>query len=366
MKFSVKLISWYEINKRHLPWRNTPDPYKIWISEIILQQTRVDQGFEYYNNFVKKFPDVRSLAESDEQDVLKLWQGLGYYSRARNLHLTAREIVSIYQGHFPANYKDILKLKGIGEYTAAAICSFAFDLPYPVVDGNVMRFLSRLKGLEIAVNTIPGKKTITTLATELMDKNQPGIFNQAIMEFGALYCKPLNPDCNSCIFKFDCLAHLTGKVRELPLKEKQVKQKSRYFYYLLLKSGSQGLPYIYLRKRVGNDIWKNLYDFPLVESDKRLPKNQIRDKIEKLLDHSGIYNLRFIPKNYRHILTHRIIHAQFIMVEFTGDIIVTSIEKSMHNNLIKVHQREINLYPIPRLIEKFMEENDVFGGIEVG
>ena len=200
MKFSTKIINWYKKNKRDLPWRKTTDPYKIWLSEIILQQTRIDQGLRYYLKFCDNFPDINSLAGADEERVLKLWQGLGYYSRARNMHKTARIIVDKYHGQFPDNYSDIISLKGIGDYTAAAITSFAYNLEYPVVDGNVMRLLSRIYGIKKAINSKAGKKEIYFLARDLIDQDQPGEFNQAMMEFGALQCKPHNPDCKVCIF----------------------------------------------------------------------------------------------------------------------------------------------------------------------
>jgi A/G-specific adenine glycosylase len=358
VKFSGKLIGWYKKNKRDLPWRDTNDPYKIWLSEIILQQTRVDQGLEYYQQFISSFPDIASLAEADEEKILKLWQGLGYYSRARNLHATARFILENYQGQFPTLYEDILKLKGIGEYTAAAICSFAFNQPYPVVDGNVMRVISRLKGIEAAMNTSNGKKTIAREAEKLIDPNQPGVFNQAIMEFGALYCKPQKPDCKRCIFRSECVAYRMGKVDKLPVKQAAVQQKHRYFNYLVFIS--PGSKSVLLKKRSQEDIWKNLYDFPMIESDKKLTAAELTKKIKEKTGNNNLCHIHPVQKEYRHILTHRIIHARFIEIRCPRDSEFKSIFNQPGTSFIKATADTFNKFPIPRLIEKYVEENPIF------
>ncbi|MFB0925151.1 MAG: A/G-specific adenine glycosylase, partial [Vicingaceae bacterium] len=233
MGFSEKLIVWYNEHKRDLPWRKTTDPYQIWLSEIILQQTRVNQGLDYFNKFIKKHPDIHSLAQSSEKDVLNLWQGLGYYSRARNLHFTAKYISNELNGEFPTEYKDILNLKGVGEYTAAAIASFAYKEAYPVVDGNVYRVLSRMFGIENPIDSTEGKKVFKQLATELIDTKNPDTYNQAIMEFGALQCTPKKPNCEDCPYLLECFAYKNGLITELPKKEKKIKQRNRYFNYLV-------------------------------------------------------------------------------------------------------------------------------------
>lgn len=356
MKFSEKIIRWYKINKRNLPWRKTIDPYKIWLSEIILQQTRIDQGLKYYLDFVNNYPDIRLLANADEEQVLKLWQGLGYYSRARNMHKTARNIVENHHGKFPENYEDIINLKGIGEYTAAAIVSFAYNQAYPVVDGNVMRCLSRIYGINTPVNSTVGKKEIYTLALELIDKDQPGEFNQAIMEFGALQCKPHNPDCNNCIFHLECKAYKDGVVANIPVKINNVKIRKRYFHYFLLINGAE----IYLNKRTSNDIWQNLYDFPHIEANRFFPKNRVTEEFA--------FNFN-IPKDqiqiinasidYKHILTHQRISARFYVIEFQDQSIFQKIKTLNSNQFICVSKETINDYPLPRLIDKYLIENQI-------
>ncbi len=235
LKIRQILKDWYEQNKRDLPWRNTKDAYKIWISEIILQQTRVNQGYNYYLRFIERFPNVKSLAEAEEQEVLKHWQGLGYYSRARNLHKTAKSVISEFNGKFPLHYNDILSLSGIGEYTAAAISSFAYNQPYAAVDGNIFRVLSRLVANETPIDTSKGKKEFTGIAKKLLDKNNPGTHNQAIMEFGAMYCTPKNPDCENCPLKEFCKAYKLNVVELLPIKQGKTKVTNRYFNYFFIK-----------------------------------------------------------------------------------------------------------------------------------
>ena len=249
MKLTIELIGWYKKNKRSMPWRQTSDPYKIWISEIILQQTRIDQGMVYYIKFLDHFPDVLSLANATEHDILKLWQGLGYYSRARNLYHAAKIIANDFNGHFPNTFNDLLKLPGIGEYTAAAISSIAFNEPRPVVDGNVLRFLSRFEGIKVPIDTNAGKQLITDIAIKLIDHKQPGEFNQALMEFGALFCKPMNPDCQKCIFRSECKAYTNELVNEIPIKNKQLSKRKRYFYYLIIVDRNKS---VYLNKRIGS------------------------------------------------------------------------------------------------------------------
>ena len=257
-----QLYIWYQENKRDLPWRQTTEPYKVWLSEIILQQTRVAQGLPYYENFIDKYPSVKHLAKASEQEVLKLWQGLGYYSRARNLHFAANQVVAEYQGVFPNNFNDLLQLKGVGEYTAAAIASFCYSEAVPVIDGNVYRVLSRLYGVETPINTNEGRKIIKQLAYESIDKKNPGLYNQAIMEFGALQCVPANPKCEICPLSEACVAYHTGKVAVLPVKNPKQKIKKRYFHYFLVQYQDK----ILIQKRQGKGIWQNLYELPLLET----------------------------------------------------------------------------------------------------
>ena len=255
MNFFSKLYNWYEKYHRDLPWRNTNHPYHIWLSEIILQQTRVNQGIDYYHRFIEKYPTIESLANADESDILKTWQGLGYYSRARNLHFAARQIVEFHHGVFPNNYKDILNLKGIGEYTAAAIGSFAFNLPHPVIDGNVSRFISRYAGIKEPINETSGLKKIKAVIDDIFNPSRPADFNQAIMEFGALQCKPKKPTCNDCVFNSSCFAYENNCVNELPYKKSKTTIKHRHFNYIIIKDKKH---HTFIEKRTGNDIWLSL------------------------------------------------------------------------------------------------------------
>lgn len=342
MRFSNDLISWYYKNKRDLPWRKTSDPYVIWLSEIILQQTRVAQGLSYFNNFIKNYPTVIDLAKAKEDDVLKLWQGLGYYSRARNLHFTAKLIANNFDGKFPRNYNDILSLKGIGEYTAAAISSFSYNLPYPVIDGNVYRVLSRVFGIDEAIDTSQGKKTFKKLATKLIDKERPADYNQAIMEFGAINCTPKKPKCENCIFRLDCFAFKNNTIEELPIKSKKIKQRVRNFNYLVFLDTKSNT---FIKQRKNKDIWIGLYDFPVIESDKEIKDISGLYKLD-----SSFANIDLISKStpIKHILSHQIINAVFWKI---------SLENSWLPNqeLIKVSLEEINNYPVPKLVENYIK-----------
>lgn len=255
--FSEILINWYREHKRELPWRESSDPYLIWISEIILQQTRVVQGYDYFIRFIKRFPDVTSLAEADEDEVMKFWQGLGYYSRARNLHAAARSM----NGVFPKTYPEVLALKGVGEYTAAAICSFAYNMPYAVVDGNVYRVLSRYLGIETPIDSTEGKKLFASLAGEFLDKSRPAVYNQAIMDFGAIQCTPQNPACLFCPLAGSCMALSKSMVAQLPVKQHKTKTTERFLNYIYVRAGAC----TFINKRTGNDIWKNLFELPLID-----------------------------------------------------------------------------------------------------
>jgi A/G-specific adenine glycosylase len=343
---TVNLIDWYQSNKRMLPWRGTNNPYKIWISEIILQQTRVMQGLEYYIRFIERFPDVKALADADEQEVLKYWQGLGYYSRARNLHAAARTVRDQYDGKFPQNYDSVLKLKGIGEYTAAAITSFAWNLPYPVVDGNVFRVLSRLFMIDEPIDTQKGKKYFTTLAGEIMGKTQPGLFNQAIMEFGALQCTPSAPDCMQCPFVDNCLAYSKQAITDYPVKQNKTKTKELYLYYFHIHW--KKFTYLYIRKEKG--IWQNLFEFPLIESEKAIdPEILIKKAVfPPFVSAGNIDSFRFIIQNKKHVLSHRILYATFIEVFLNR-------EPEIPESIIRTKEEDIEQYPVHRLMEYYIE-----------
>jgi A/G-specific adenine glycosylase len=262
------LIEWYSHNKRDLPWRNTQNSYNIWVSEIILQQTRVNQGPNYYYRFIDRYPDIESLANSNIDDLLKVWQGLGYYSRARNMHHTAQDIVNNYNGKFPSDYHELIKLKGIGDYTASAMASISFDQPTPVLDGNVFRVIARIFGISESTQSITSRKHFKKILHELIKNENPGIFNQAIMEFGALQCIPKNPDCKNCPLNSVCFAYNKNSVADFPAKKRKVKQKVRYFNYLYIIYND----FTFIEKRTKNDIWKLLYQFPLLETKKKFNK----------------------------------------------------------------------------------------------
>jgi A/G-specific adenine glycosylase len=353
MTFSRKIIGWYKREHRVLPWRETKDPYCIWLSEIILQQTRVEQGLGYYDRFVKKFPDVFTLAKADEQEVLKTWQGLGYYSRACNLLVTAKIIVKKFKGVFPGNYSEIISLKGIGPYTAAAIMSIAFNKPYPVVDGNVLRVISRFLAIDKPIKDLATTKEINIFLESVIDKKQPGNFNQAMMELGALICKPKNPDCGSCPLAFGCKAFKKGKTNMFPVKGHKTVVLPRYLYYLVIHSEFRNKPYIYINKRSDNDIWKNLYDFPWIEvqKPKTLKQLQCLADWKKLFINDQPEILSF-GTLITHKLSHRELFVRFIEMEIKTQL-------SLNSGLIRILPSEIKQYPVPRLIEKYLEGSDL-------
>ncbi|MDP4282414.1 MAG: A/G-specific adenine glycosylase [Bacteroidota bacterium] len=348
-QISGKLLLWYSRNKRILPWRMTRNPYQIWISEIILQQTRINQGLDYYLHFLEKFPDVETLAAAQEEQVLKAWQGLGYYSRARNLYKAAKQIMTEYNGRFPDSYKEICNLKGIGPYTSAAIASIAFNQPYPVVDGNVIRFLSRLFRIKTSSSEAETRKYIYELAGKLMADQPPGEFNQAMMEFGALACKPIVPLCGECTFREYCLALKYGETDRLPVKKKSIERRDRYFHYLvILINTGVGKTGILLRKRIKDDIWKNLFDFLLIETD----TPDILENYSERAEWSGLLNQiperKFrITRMYKQVLSHQNIYYRFYIIR-TGKKILTSFPI--------VDTLDLESYPLPRPIEKFLEK----------
>ena len=344
MQFSNSLTAWYLQNKRDLPWRNTTDPYKIWLSEIMLQQTRVAQGLPYFLRFIESFPTVFDLANASEEEVLKLWQGLGYYSRARNLHATAKIIANDYAGDFPNNFKELLKLKGVGDYTAAAIASFSFNEVIPVVDGNVYRVLARYFDIKTNIALPKAKKEFFELASELISKENPALFNQAIMEFGALQCVPQNPDCTKCILNSSCLALQKKKVNQLPVKIKTLKITHRYLNYIIVEDENQKTV---ISKRDKKGIWHNLYEFPLIETDNEVDIEFISEKInETLFKENKIISITEINENeVLHKLSHQTLHIKFWKVLVDGKI-TNSVS---YNELIK--------FPFPIVIYNFIEEH---------
>lgn len=349
MDFSSIITDWYEINKRDLPWRKTRDPYLIWISEVILQQTRVDNGIFYYQRFTERFPDLKSLAEADQQEVLKIWQGMGYYSRARNLHETAQLILKEYGGRFPESFQKIRKLKGIGDYTAAAILSFSFNKPFPVVDGNVYRVLGRVFSINTSIDTALGKSEFKSLAESLINIKDPATHNQAIMEFGALQCIPGTPNCEQCPLMKYCKAYKTKSVNKLPVRNKKLAVKNRFFHYFhFIFPQNKTL----VNKRGPKDIWQSLYEFPMFESDRLMDLDEISesDEFKKLINDSKIISLN--PGNdFKHILTHQKIIARFFELEVSNYNFVNSPYEYV--SLSKIRDE----VPLHRLMLRYFEKN---------
>ena len=343
-KESKIIQEWYAIHKRDLPWRHTKDPYLIWISEIILQQTRVTQGLNYYNRFVGRFSNVQSLAEAGQVEVLKYWQGLGYYSRARNLHETAKDIYYRLNGVFPNQFNEVINLKGIGEYTAAAIVSFAWNQPYPVIDGNVYRVLGRLFAIETPIDTGKGKKVYRELATMMMPPTQAGIHNQALMEFGALQCVPQNPDCALCPMSESCMGYATGNPLQFPVKQKKTKIRARFLNYFFIINGVD----TYIHRRSEKDIWEGLYEFPLIESE--MPVELIVLKNDptfiQLFKMTGQPVISIKASNVKHVLTHQVLYVNYYQVEIQK-------ENAALKQYVKIPITLLNEYPFPKLFSVF-------------
>ena len=342
MNFYDLITRWYLINKRDLPWRNTNNPYAIWLSEIMLQQTRVAQGLPYFERFVAAFPTVFDLAQADEEQVLKLWQGLGYYSRARNMHKTAQIVAHDYNGIFPSTYTELLKLKGIGEYTAAAIASFSFNEKVNVVDGNVFRVLSRYLNIETDISSATAKKEFAAIANELMENRDSALFNQAIMEFGALQCVPKNPNCNDCVLNKSCAALQHKKVDQLPVKTKKTKVRNRYFNYLIFEDQQSNT---ILRKRTEKGIWHNLYEFPVIETETETATETIIEQIKTTYSDYGIESIATFDETIQHKLSHQLLSLRFYRV---------NISKNLPNSL---PINTINNYPFPIVLIKFIEKH---------
>lgn len=350
--FVHRLLEWYPLNKRDLPWRNTQNPYIIWLSEIILQQTRVAQGLPYFEKFLKNYPNVDDLAFAPTEEVMRHWQGLGYYSRARNLHQCAKDIIEQYQGEFPKTYRDLLKLKGVGSYTAAAIASFAFEEQVAVVDGNVFRVLARYFGIPTDIASGPGKKEFENLANKLIPKDNPGEYNQAIMEFGALQCVPKNPDCENCPLKTGCFARNNQMIEKLPVKINKLKIRERHFRYTYIRCGHE----LIVKKRGGGDIWQGLYDFPLEESDIKFssdPDNILLASDLKDIVTGIVYNSE---KTYRHILTHQRIFANFVRYYINESFREELKNWADRNDFQLVSIENFENLAKPKLISKFLND----------
>lgn len=329
-----------------MPWRETSDPYKIWVSEIILQQTRVSQGISHYLKFVTRFPDLRTLASATEEEILKTWQGMGYYTRARYMHKTALLLTNDFGGTFPSTPKELAKLPGIGPYTAAAIASMAFQYPVATIDTNIMRIITRLFGIHQDIRSSVTKKKAEALAMELLDRENPGEFNQALMDFGSLQCTPGVPICGSCLLNQYCKAHLTGMVNKIPFSRQKKKLLHRYFHYLVLTDGTS----LWLHKRTENDIWHSLYEFPLAE----MPAGK-RPDADSWYKATGIPNIQpeKISETYRHTLSHQLIHARFYEVN------VPFGQKISVKDLLRVPVRSLGLYPMPVLITRYLQDSGI-------
>ena len=378
--FREHLFEWFAQNSRPLPWKGERDPYKIWLSEIILQQTRVEQGLPYYQKFIEQYPIVRHLADAPEDEVMKLWEGLGYYSRARNLHHSAKLIANELGGNFPDTYTGIRALKGVGDYTAAAIASFAFNLPHAVLDGNVFRVLARYFGIETPTDTPAAKKEFAALAQELLDPARPGDFNQALMDFGATHCTPQQPKCPACPLRPHCAAFQQNKVAELPMKSKSLVKKDRFFFYLVVHHKGD----TFVRKRSGKDIWQNLWEFPLLElpvfpADNRELEAEICNRLfqkkqiapETPEQPTGVnetnrsvaparYGARItsISRPYRQILTHRVVTAVFCEINFPDDTPLEVFENQLFENCLRMSRPELKKnVAVPRLISWYLQES---------
>lgn len=342
--FTKILMRWNRGNTREMPWKGEKDPYRVWLSEIILQQTRVEQGTPYYQRFIQRYPTIEALSNAHDQEVFRLWQGLGYYNRCKNMLAAARMITAERQGRFPDTYEDILRLSGVGEYTAAAIASFAFGLPHAVVDGNVQRVLARFFGIRDEVNSTAGKKSFARLAGEVLDRGNPGIYNQAIMDFGATVCTPQQPSCPACPMGKSCYAAHRGLVADFPVKAPKARPRERFFHYLVFRHGEL----VYLRKRGTGDIWQNLYEFPLLEERMPMDEKQLLGK-PALRALSGSIKSCRSSGNYRQRLTHQIIHAKFLEVKLKQHL-----PDSWKKEYFPVQVSELSLFAFPAIIVQYI------------
>ncbi len=348
--FREGLLRWNQTNTRELPWKEEKDPYLIWVSEIILQQTRVEQGLPYYQKFREAYPTVFDLANAPEDEVMKMWEGLGYYSRARHLHAAAKYIASELGGIFPEDHASILALKGVGPYTAAAVASFAFNLPYPVVDGNVFRVLARFFGISVPIDCTEGKKGFRKLAEQLIDKKDPATYNQAIMDFGATHCRPKNPLCSSCSLKEDCRALEKGIVKQLPIKEKKLKKKNRFFNYQVIYQEES----VWIKKRVEKDIWKNLYDFPLIETNKLIEREELVateqwknnfKPLELILERKTDY--------FKQTLSHQYIFAVFWQWKMQTPVVMDQ------KDWLLIEKKDLKKFAFPKIIDWYLKDKSL-------
>jgi len=345
MRFSNALIEWYHPNKRDLPWRDTRNPYFIWISEIILQQTRVNQGLGYYLRFIEAFPTVEQLAHAPLEKVLKVWQGLGYYTRARNIHKAAKIIVSDHGGILPNSYQGLIKLSGIGDYTAAAIAAFAFDEPVAAIDGNVYRIYARVFGIYAPIDKGEGKKMLRRIAAEELDASNPALFNQAIMDLGGQVCLPKNPLCRTCPVSAMCYAFNSDAVSSLPVKSTKTKVRDRFFYYILIRWGN----YTYIRQRTGKDIWHSLFEFPMIEIGSLLAPEEVMLTGDWMdICGSGRVEVTYISEEQKHLLSHQHLFSRFFIVE------VESPSYLLQRDYTKIPINTVGELSTPRLIERFL------------
>ena len=345
--FTRRLLQWNkQTNTRAMPWKGEKDPYKIWLSEIILQQTRVEQGWSYYEKFIAAFPTILDLARANEEKVFKMWEGLGYYSRCKNLIATARRVAEDHKGKFPSTYDEIKQLPGIGPYTAAAISSFAFNEPYAVLDGNVQRIIARYFGITTPVDTTAGKKLYQTMAQSLLQLDEPGTYNQAIMDFGAVVCKPQNPLCSDCVQQKECEAFRRNMVSQLPIKQKTIVRKERWLYYFIIECKGK----IYIRQRTGRDIWENLFEFVLFESPAAVDEISNKLPFLKKLAKGHSFQITNISRMYRQQLTHQTIHGRFIKITVNESL------PSLKDFLL-IEKKQLSKYAFPRFITTFLDES---------
>lgn len=346
MNFTEQILHWYSENKRDLPWRQTRSPYNIWLSEIILQQTRVNQGLKYYNKFIELFPRVKDLAEAEEDFVLKAWQGLGYYNRALNLHHTAKHVSNNFNGEFPKSYQELLKLKGIGKYTAAAIASIAFNETVPAIDGNVLRVISRIFEVSDPIDKKDGYNKIAQISQEVISKERPGDYNQALMDFGSSVCLPKSPKCEICPFVLDCRANKMHLIEKLPVKSQKIKQTERFFNYLIILHTD----ITYISKRGAKDIWRNLYEFPLIETKSLIEESDLFSDANfiRLIDNQE-FELNLVSQTYKHILSHQILFVRFFVLK---------IEHEIELNFKEITIQDLHKFAFPKVIERFLESDE--------
>ena len=351
--FRSKLLDWYSHSLRPLPWKAEKDPYLVWLSEIILQQTRVEQGLPYYQKFKQNYPTVQAMAQASQDAILKHWEGLGYYSRARNMHEAAQYVANQLSGQFPSTYKDLLKLKGVGPYTAAAIASFAYDLPHAVVDGNVFRVLSRYLGADCPIDTTFGKRFFNQQAQQILDQKQPGLYNQAIMDFGATVCRPKKPTCTSCPMQSKCIAFQDRTINQLPVKSKKITRQQRYFHFVIFNIGEK----VYIRKRTGKDIWLGLYEFPLIET-----KQPVFDQSLLINNHdwkgwlkpNASFLLRRRSKPFQQTLTHQLIAATFWEFDLSSSNLITN------PAFLLLERKNLSNFAFPKVIDWYLNDNSLY------